>query len=125
MRIDFANQSRVAAVNRGIDLASGDPIGWLDPGQYFLPGALSKLCEAAAGHPEAEVVYPCSRASEPGGGPTGELRNLEHDFIDALRWGILDRVEQLREEIGILDRFFGLSDLSDRARTVRSEAYSL
>ena len=41
------------AMNKGIRMASGDVIGWLNADDVYLPGALSRLGQAFAAHPGA------------------------------------------------------------------------
>jgi GT2 family glycosyltransferase len=41
------------AVNKGIRMASGDVIGWLNADDVYLPGALARVGKAMAAHPEA------------------------------------------------------------------------
>jgi GT2 family glycosyltransferase len=41
------------AMNKGIDIASGDIIGWLNADDFYLPGALQRVGEAFAAQPEA------------------------------------------------------------------------
>ena len=42
------------AMNKGIAMATGDLIGWLNADDWYLPGALQAVADAAAAHPEAE-----------------------------------------------------------------------
>ena len=44
------------AVNKGIAMASGDLIGWLNADDWYLPGAFDAVLEAAHAHPEAPWV---------------------------------------------------------------------
>jgi len=44
------------AVNKGIAMASGDLIGWLNADDWYLPGALDTVISAARSHPEAPWV---------------------------------------------------------------------
>ena len=44
------------AVNKGIAMASGDLIGWLNADDWYLPGAFDAVLAAALSHPEAPWV---------------------------------------------------------------------
>lgn len=47
---------RVDAVNKGVAMATGDVLGWLNADDRYHPGALAAVGEAFAGHPEARWV---------------------------------------------------------------------
>jgi glycosyltransferase involved in cell wall biosynthesis len=44
------------AMNKGVAMATGSIIGWLNADDVYLPGALRAVAEAFAAHPEAEWV---------------------------------------------------------------------
>ncbi|HVP53503.1 MAG TPA: glycosyltransferase family 2 protein [Candidatus Eisenbacteria bacterium] len=45
------------AINRGFLRARGELVGWLNADDYYLPGGLKAMAEAAEQHPEADVFY--------------------------------------------------------------------
>lgn len=45
------------AINKGIEMATGDWICWVNSDDYLLPGAIETLAGAIEGRPEADVVY--------------------------------------------------------------------
>jgi glycosyltransferase involved in cell wall biosynthesis len=45
------------AINRGFLRATGDLVGWLNADDYYLPGGLQAIAQAAAAHPEADVFH--------------------------------------------------------------------
>lgn len=45
------------AINKGFLKASGDLMGWLNADDYYLPGGLAAISQAAQEHPEADVIY--------------------------------------------------------------------
>jgi GT2 family glycosyltransferase len=44
-------------INKGFRRAKGEWVMWLNADDYLLPGALEKVAEFAAAHPEADVIY--------------------------------------------------------------------
>lgn len=51
------DEGQADAVNKGIKLAKGEIIGWLNSDDTYCPGALSKAAEFLSMHPELDVVY--------------------------------------------------------------------
>lgn len=45
------------AINKGIEMATGDWICWVNSDDYLLPGAIETLAETAENQPGADVVY--------------------------------------------------------------------
>ena len=45
------------AINKGFLRAGGDLVGWLNADDYYLPGGLAAIAQAAHEHPEADVFY--------------------------------------------------------------------
>lgn len=52
-----SDQGQSDAINRGFLRARGDLVGWLNADDYYLPGGLRAIVEAAAEHPEADVFH--------------------------------------------------------------------
>jgi glycosyltransferase involved in cell wall biosynthesis len=51
------DQGMSDGINRGFRKAKGDWVMWLNTDDYLLPGALAKVAEFAAKHPNADVIY--------------------------------------------------------------------
>jgi glycosyltransferase involved in cell wall biosynthesis len=66
------------AINRGFLRASGDLVGWLNADDYYLPGGLKAIAQAAAEHPEADVVHGDCVFVDGEGSITRS--KVEHDF---------------------------------------------
>jgi glycosyltransferase involved in cell wall biosynthesis len=66
------------AINRGFLRATGDLVGWLNADDYYLPGGLQAIAEAAAAHPEADVFYGDCVFVDGRGSITRS--KVEHDF---------------------------------------------
>lgn len=45
------------AVNKGIEMADGDWIGWQNSDDYYVDGAFDTFAQVVADHPDADVVY--------------------------------------------------------------------
>jgi glycosyltransferase involved in cell wall biosynthesis len=66
------------AINRGFLRATGDLVGWLNADDYYLPGGLKAIAQAAAEHPEADVFHgDCVFVD--GEGSIGRSK-VEHEF---------------------------------------------
>ena len=66
------------AINRGFLRAHGDLVGWLNADDYYLPGGLKAIAQAAAEHPEADVFHgDCVFVNGEG---SIERSKVEHDF---------------------------------------------
>lgn len=84
------------ALNKGIGMATGDVIGWLNADDLYNPGALRRVGEALAEHPEAEWATGYCRIVDGSGreirGPVTRYKNallrryslplyLTHNFV--------------------------------------------
>lgn len=45
------------AINKGVALARGDVVGWLNADDRYVPGALAAIADAFGRYPDADVVY--------------------------------------------------------------------
>lgn len=55
------------AINKGMQVATGEIVGWLNADDVFLPGALAKVAEAFDKNPDAVVVYGVGAKTDLGG----------------------------------------------------------
>lgn len=81
------NVGQAATINRGLELARGELVGYLSSDDYLLPGAISRLVDAAEQCPDAEVVYPWCHVVDETDRVTDTLEYVEHTLVDAVRWG--------------------------------------
>jgi glycosyltransferase involved in cell wall biosynthesis len=68
------------AMNKGIKLATGELIGIINCGDRYLAGAVHKIVEAAAEHPEADVFH-------------GDLRFIQKSGIESV-WRSRERLNR-------------------------------
>ncbi len=112
------NVGQAATINRGLEMARGELIGYLSSDDYLLPEAISKLVRAAEQHPDAEVVYPWCQVVDAADQVGDTLEYFEHTLLDAVRWnaclvgsGALvrrryyERVGGWNPEVGLLPDF--------------------
>ena len=45
------------AINKGLRMATGDVVCWLNADEYYLPGSLCKVIESFEKKPEADLIY--------------------------------------------------------------------
>lgn len=51
------DRGQVDAINKGMRAATGDIVGWVNSDDVLWPGALARVAEAFADHPEAEWLH--------------------------------------------------------------------
>ncbi len=51
------DQGQTDAINKGLRLATGDIVAWLNADEYYLPGKLALVAAAFAKHPSADFIY--------------------------------------------------------------------
>ncbi len=70
------------AINKGFIRATGDLMGWLNADDYYLPGGLEAIANAAEKHPEADVIHgDCVFVDSDG---KIVRSKVEHDFDPAI-----------------------------------------
>lgn len=55
--ISESDRGQSHAINKGLKMAKGEIIGWLNSDDTYLPGAVSKVVEAFRNHPNLGVIY--------------------------------------------------------------------
>lgn len=81
------NVGQAETINRGFAEARGELLGYLSSDDYLLPGAISRLVQAAEQCPDAEVVYPWCQVVDGADRVRDTLEYVEHTLLDAVRWG--------------------------------------
>ena len=68
------DQGQADAINKGLRMAEGDILAYLNSDDLYLPGTLSRVTEYLAAHPEASWVYGDCRLIDEAGNAIGRLR---------------------------------------------------
>jgi glycosyltransferase involved in cell wall biosynthesis len=72
------------AVNKGLALASGEIIGWLNSDDIYYPGALDRVSALFADNPEADVIYGRAHHIDDAGSMIEEYPTKEWSFEDLI-----------------------------------------
>lgn len=51
------DEGQTDAINKGLRMATGDIVCWLNADEYYLPGKLAKVAEAFQKYPKADFLY--------------------------------------------------------------------
>lgn len=65
------------AIRRGFDQTSGEILGWLNADDTLAPGALRRVAEFFAAHPEIAMVYGDANYIDAAGAPIGPCAHIE------------------------------------------------
>lgn len=82
------NVGQAATINRGLEQARGELLGYLSSDDYLMPGAIAKLVAAIEQHPDADVVYPWFSMVDLADRVLDVTETLQHTFAGALRMGL-------------------------------------
>lgn len=85
-RHDNVGQSET--INRGLERATGDLLGYLSSDDYLFPGAIERMVAVVEERPNADVVYSDFAVVDESDRVQHELSLMQHTFIDSLRWGM-------------------------------------
>jgi glycosyltransferase involved in cell wall biosynthesis len=55
--ISEPDKGQTDAINKGLRMATGDVVCWLNADEYYLPGALQKIAEAFQRNPDADLIH--------------------------------------------------------------------
>jgi glycosyltransferase involved in cell wall biosynthesis len=75
------------ALNKGLGLAKGEVIGWLNADDYYLPDAVASAVRRLLAHPTAGVVYADALLVDHAGQELSRLRSEPFDLERALDFG--------------------------------------
>jgi glycosyltransferase involved in cell wall biosynthesis len=77
------------AINKGLQRARGDIIGWLNSDDVYLPGAVSAAVAAFRSHPEAGIVYGDALAIDADGNSFNIMRARQYSLTDLMAFKII------------------------------------
>jgi glycosyltransferase involved in cell wall biosynthesis len=109
------DEGQVDAINKGLRAASGDIVGWVNSDDTLLPGALAKVAEAFAKHPETEWLHGRCKIIDTDGRPIRawvsrykHFRARRHKFENLLTENYVSQMtafwrRNMHDEIGYLD----------------------
>lgn len=55
--VSESDDGQTDAINKGLKMATGDVLAWLNADDYYLPGAFEKISWVFREHPELDLVY--------------------------------------------------------------------
>jgi glycosyltransferase involved in cell wall biosynthesis len=77
------------AVNKGLQRARGEFVGWLNSDDIYLPGAVSTAVKVFQSHPEAGLVYGDALAIDTDGKPFNLMRARQYTLADLMAFNII------------------------------------
>jgi glycosyltransferase involved in cell wall biosynthesis len=77
------------AVNKGLQRARGEYIGWLNSDDVYQPGAIASAVAAFQQHPDAGAVYGDALAIDAHGKAFNLMRARQYDLVDLLSFNII------------------------------------
>jgi glycosyltransferase involved in cell wall biosynthesis len=101
------------AVNKGLQHASGEIIGWINSDDYFLPGTLEYVLGYFESHPEIGMIYGDLLAVDEHGNSINLIRYDDWGLLDLMRFEIIGQPSvffrrHVLEQSGLLDVSFDL-----------------
>lgn len=83
------DSSQSEAVNKGLQRARGEIVGWLNSDDVYLPGAVSAAVATFQSHPEAGLIYGNALAIDADGKPFNLMRARQYALADLLAFNII------------------------------------
>jgi glycosyltransferase involved in cell wall biosynthesis len=77
------------AINKGMRLATGEVVAWLNSDDMYVAGAVREAVEALQAHPQAGMVYGDGLMIDGYGRLLDEHRYRQNDLMDLLCWEVL------------------------------------
>jgi glycosyltransferase involved in cell wall biosynthesis len=77
------------AINKGLQRAHGEFVGWLNSDDVYQPGAVSAAVAAFRSRPEAGVVYGDALSIDAGGKPFNIMRARQYSVADLMAFNII------------------------------------
>jgi glycosyltransferase involved in cell wall biosynthesis len=77
------------AINKGLQRARGEFVGWLNSDDIYLPGAVSAAIKVFQSHPEAGLIYGDALAIDTDGKPFNLMRARQYTLTDLMAFNII------------------------------------
>ena len=74
------------AINKGLDMATGELLGWLNSDDYYLPGALFKVAQAYLENTSAGAIYGHGHIADLAGHVVHKARTFEVNINNLFEW---------------------------------------
>ncbi len=82
------DQGQAQAINKGLRMAKGELVGWLNSDDVYLPGAIQGAVQAAQAHPDVGMVY-----------ADGKMVDSQLRLLDPHRYRALSSLDLLSFEV--------------------------
>ncbi len=85
------DRGQAHALNKGLERASADIIGWINSDDYYLPGAFDAVLRAFEQHPDAGLIYGDTLSVNAQGSVIHEPRLQQYQLKDLMTFQIINQ----------------------------------
>jgi glycosyltransferase involved in cell wall biosynthesis len=109
------DRGQVHALNKGLERATGDWVGWQNSDDFYLPGAFESFAVATQRHPDADIVVADIVLVDEAGVPIRDVRYVKPTYESVFAEGMLLANQaafwrrSLHERVGFLDERYTCS----------------
>ncbi|MHB8807074.1 MAG: glycosyltransferase family 2 protein [Anaerolineaceae bacterium] len=106
--VSEADQGQADAINKGLEHAKGEIIGWLNSDDIYLPGTLPTIARFFQDHPDVGLVFGDLLAIDENGEQINTLRYADYKMQDLMAFHIIGQPavffrKEVLEKTGYLD----------------------
>ena len=84
-----SNRGQVHALNKGLQRATGDWVGWQNSDDFYLPGAFESFAAATQRYPDADIVVADIVLVDEAGAPIRDVRYVKPTYESVFAEGML------------------------------------